>query len=99
MNFFLKKKKFQEKLNEIYFRLFHKCQQVFLRQLTSWLVFGILNDPYQEFFIRPFINDKEKSKEEYSGNLLLTTEKKLILFFFFFFFIFIFSFFFELNQN
>ncbi|VDO93787.1 unnamed protein product, partial [Schistosoma margrebowiei] len=31
--------------------VFH-IMQVFLRQLSSWLIYGVVNDPYHEFFIK-----------------------------------------------
>lgn len=45
-------------------RLLYHCHKVLVSQMTSWLVFGLLADPYDEFFIqqvRGQVNEKEKS--------------------------------------
>jgi hypothetical protein len=33
-------------------RLLYHCHRLFYTQLSSWTAYGILNDPYQEFFIQ-----------------------------------------------
>mmetsp|Transcript_31424 Transcript_31424/g.61248 ORF Transcript_31424/g.61248 Transcript_31424/m.61248 type:complete len:913 (-) Transcript_31424:71-2809(-) len=50
-------------------RLLFHCHKVFFNQLTSWLVHGLLTDPYQEFFVQRIKGRKVSGSSVEEGDM------------------------------
>ena len=46
------------------FRILFTCHGVFYKQLSSWLLHGLLQDNHSEFFIEPAVPTSSAAKEE-----------------------------------
>lgn len=65
-------------LNILSFRIFSCMNQVFINQLCTWLLYGELRDPYQEFFI--FRNPKDDTSDTFlsTPSTTNTCDKSLV---------------------
>jgi hypothetical protein len=74
-----------------YQRIFHKAYSGFYKMCTKWLLFGKIEDPYEEFFIKdtrnhlPFLSGMEvryKKSEKVNLNILRSTSTDSKIFYF-----------------